>query len=625
MALALSHDLPALLQKHFGYSAFRPLQEDIINTVLTGGDALVVMPTGSGKSLCFQLPALCLDGMTLVISPLISLMKDQVDGLRADGVSAAFLNSSQSTAEQAAVKIAVQRGEVRLLYIAPERLSAEGFPSFLSSLNVRLIAIDEAHCISEWGHEFRPDYRMLTLLRATLPHIPCIALTATATPKVREDIQEQLNLGSARVFLSSFNRENLTYHVYPKARSFERLLLILRKSGRLPAIIYCFSRRDTEGLALDLTAEGFSCLPYHAGLEPQVRRETQEKFMRDEIDIVTATIAFGMGIDKPDVRTVVHMDLPKNIEGYYQETGRAGRDGLPSDCILFHSYGDKFKQEYFIDQMQDPDQQKTARQKLDLMLRYGESESCRRAYLLRYFGEKYDALSCNGCDRCLQSGTMFDATEVAQKILSAVIRTGERFGAAHITAVLCGKNSERISALGHCDLPVFGCVADYDERQLREIIISLIASGHLKKAQGQYPTLSVTDIGREFLKTKKPLRLRAPEEKMDIAQRKQDEKELPFDPALFEELRTLRRAIAEEQGIAAFVVFGDRTLREMATYFPQRPESFHRIYGVSQRKQEQYGTRFLAVIQRFALSRGVAEREMLLRGDQERRRERSVR
>ncbi len=566
------------------------------------------MPTGSGKSLCFQLPALCMDGITLVISPLIALMKDQVDSLCANGIAAAFLNSSQSAAEQATVRNEIVNGNVRLLYIAPERLAVEGFLSFLSAIKVKLIAIDEAHCISEWGHEFRPDYRNLTILRDTFPTVPVIALTATATPKVREDIREQLSLHDAPLFLSSFNRPNLTYQVYPKKRAFDRLLLLFRDKKRLPAIVYCFSRKGTESLAADLNAEGFKALPYHAGLDAEVRKKTQDSFMLGDIDIITATTAFGMGIDKPDVRTVVHFDLPKNIESYYQETGRAGRDGLGSDCVLFFSYGDKIKQEFFIDEIQDKAQQKVMRQKLAQMLRYGEIETCRRAYLLRYFDEKDVAETCNGCDCCLDQGEVFDATIVTQKILCAVIKTGERFGAAHVCDVLCGKTSERMRNLKHDQLSVFGAVTDFDIGQLHDIVQSLLQKNLLAKADGQYPTLSVPEAGRMFLKEKSTLKLRKPRESSVFTKRAKNDEDIAFNEELFEELRALRRKIAEKDGVAAFVVFGDRSLREMAAYFPKKAESFRKMYGVSDKKAEQYGSEFLPIIQRFASVHGLEEK-----------------
>lgn len=619
-------DLTGLLQKHFGYGSFRPLQEKIVQTVIGGGDALVVMPTGSGKSLCFQLPALCLPGVTLVMSPLISLMKDQVDGLLADGIPAAFLNSSQNPEEQDRVMTTVRKGEMKLLYIAPERLAVPGFQAFLRSITLSLIAIDEAHCISEWGHEFRPDYRNLQTLRKDFPDVPCIALTATATPKVREDIRAQLNLGDAPLFLSSFNRENLTYHVYPKRSAFERLLILLQKPGRLPAIVYCFSRKDTEALADDLKAEGLSALPYHAGLEPERRRKAQEAFMQDNVQVIAATIAFGMGIDKPDVRTVVHMDLPKNIEGYYQETGRAGRDGLQSDCVLFYSFGDRFKQEFFINQIADRSQQLLTRQKLEQMVQYCELHTCRRGALLRYFGEDWTLQNCASCDRCLSQGELFDATEISQKILSAVIRTGERFGLAHVADVLKGKNTERIRSLGHHELPVFGIVKDYDDHQLRDLITALVIEKLLSKAEGKYPTLSVTDAGRDFLQKRGTVRLRKPEQRLEIAEKAGDA-DIPFEAALFEELRALRRSLSEKQGVAAFVVFGDRSLREMAAYLPHSPKTFGQVYGVSTRKLEQYGEGFMTVIRQYASEHHLEEKPIPSSGRKvrERRKDRAVR
>jgi ATP-dependent DNA helicase RecQ len=607
--LAITPDLSGLLQKHFGYSAFRPLQEEIIKTVLDGKDCLTVMPTGSGKSLCFQLPALCLPGITLVISPLIALMKDQVDGLQADGVAAAFLNSSQTSQDQARIMDDARAGRLKLLYIAPERLSVGNFRAFLSSIPLSLIAIDEAHCLSEWGHEFRPDYRLLAELRTLFPRCPCIALTATATPQVQDDIRAQLKLSDAPLFLSSFNRENLTYHVYPKERSFERLVMTLRKNGRLPAIIYCFSRKDTEMLAIDLKAEGFSCLPYHAGLEQEVRSKAQERFMRDEVQVITATIAFGMGIDKPDVRTVVHMDLPKTMEGYYQETGRAGRDGLPSDCILFYSHADTFKHEYFIRQIEDASQQRIARAKMEAMTAYAEIRSCRRRSLLRYFDEHFAPESCNSCDRCLVQEELFDATQIAQKILCGVIKTGERFGGAHVADVLKGKNTARIRALGHMQLSVFGIVQDFSDQQIKDLIGHLIAKGYLLKATGLYSTLSVTPQGHALLASQEKLLLpKLPEALIFAEQARQTD--IAFDPMLFEELRTLRRSIAERQKVAAFIIFGDRSLREMAAYFPQTPQKFQQIYGVSDQKLAQYGEAFLGVIRRFAAAHGHGEQEI---------------
>lgn len=603
-------DIHSLLETHFGYTSFRPKQEEIINTVLSGSDCLVVMPTGGGKSLCFQVPALALDGITLVISPLIALMKDQVDGLRENGVAAAFLNSTQTPEEQWDVMHDAKSGALKLLYIAPERLGSQAFQEFLSDIPLKLIAIDEAHCISEWGHEFRPDYRQLKILRTRFPHIPCIALTATATPEVREDIRTQLKLTDAPLFLSGFNRTNLSYHVYPKARAFERLLLILKNKERLPAIVYCFSRKSVEVLAADLSAEGLQCLPYHAGLTPDLRKRTQDKFMRDDVQLITATTAFGMGIDKPDVRTVIHLDLAKNIESYYQETGRAGRDGLPSECILFYSESDRFKQEYFIQQIEDPVQQKYSREKLEQMARYGQIRTCRRRYLMEYFDDTFPEDNCGACDRCLsKEDERVDSTEIARIILQAIQATGERFGGGHVIDVLRGRSTARTQSAGHDGLHAFGSAKTWSNPMLKHILEELIAEKYIVRADGMYPTLSLSNISREFLESDAILILRKSEQTLTVSERTEETDE-HFRIDLFEDLRAVRRTLAEKHGVAAFVIFGDRSLKEMATYYPQTPESFQQIYGVSARKGEQYGPQFLQVIKQYAEANTLQERQI---------------
>ena len=411
------------LKAYFGFDQFITLQKEIISKVIAKRDTLVLMPTGGGKSLCYQLPALSFTGLTLVVSPLIALMKDQVDGLHANGIPAGLLNSGQGPEESSLVHDQAKQGEIKILYVAPGRLALPGFQRLLQSLDVSLIAIDEAHCISEWGHDFRPDYRNLKSLRKSLPGVPVIALTATATALVREDIINQLGLAQPEIFISSFNRPNLTYTIQPKTEPLGTLLHLLEKHNGGSAIVYRFSRKATEETALELSERGFNAFPYHAGLERDVRHETHEKFIRDQVQIIVATIAFGMGIDKPDVRLVVHYDLPKTVEGYYQETGRAGRDGLASDCVLFYSYGDRSKQEYFISQIEDIDERTKAHTKLEQVLTMCDLQTCRRAYLMEYLGESWSKTECGGCDICLLPREEFDATEIAQKILSKAIRT----------------------------------------------------------------------------------------------------------------------------------------------------------------------------------------------------------
>ena len=588
--------------------------------VLGKEHSLVLMPTGGGKSLCYQLPALCLDGLTVVVSPLIALMKDQVDALRANGIPAAFVNSSMTAAEIGGIHTAALTGRVKILYIAPERLTVPGFVSFLDSASISLIAIDEAHCISEWGHDFRPDYRNLKTLRARFPDVPCIALTATATERVREDIVAQLDISNGKTFVSSFNRENLSYTVLPKSDRFSELLKLLRKHRGESSIIYCFSRKDTEELVEDLKEEGLSALAYHAGLDPSIRRSNQERFIRDEVPIIVATIAFGMGIDKPDVRLIVHYDMPKSVESYYQETGRAGRDGLSSDCVLFYSPGDRSRQEYWIGQMQDAEEKRRARRKLDGMVEYSELTGCRRAYLLRYFGEEFQEPNCGGCDVCLADMEEFDATIIAQQILSAVIRTGERYGSAHVANVLRGSRAKRVIESGHDKLSVYGIARELSKDEIQGITRQLIDGGLLAKAEGEYPTLAVTAAGREFLRSRASLHLARKKERPS-GKKPTDRSRLDYDRGLFELLRELRRTLAEERGVPPYVVFGDVSLVEMAYFLPQSRESFARISGVGAAKLEEYGEVFVEHIREYGEEHGLQEREKPL----ERRRSRSVR
>ena len=593
------------LKAYFGFDRFLPLQEEIITKVLAKRDTLVLMPTGGGKSLCYQLPALRLKGLTLVVSPLIALMKDQVDGLGANGVPAGLLNSTLAAQEANQVQDQARQGKIKILYVAPERLALPGFQRFLQSLDVSLIAIDEAHCISEWGHDFRPDYRNLKSLRRDFPGVPVIALTATATEPVREDIINQLGLDKPEIFISSFNRPNLTYTIQPKTEPLGSLLHLLEKHQGGSAIIYRFSRKATEETALELSERGFSALPYHAGLERDLRRETQEKFIRDQVQIVVATIAFGMGIDKPDVRLVVHYDLPKTVEGYYQETGRSGRDGLPSDCVLFYSYGDRSKQEYFISQIEDDDEREKAHNKLDQVLALCDLQTCRRAYLMEYLGESWPQTNCGGCDICLLPREEFDATEIAQKILSTVIRTGERFGVNYLVDVLRGSANKAVRTRGHHELPVFGISRDVDSDDLKEMVRSLVTNGLLAQNGGDYPTLGVSQRGHKFLKNREKLTLTRPKQAAPVRQVAfPGDRETAYDTKLFDELAALRLEIATDREVPAYQIFGNKSLQQMAFHMPQNELEFSKISGVGDAKLRDFSERFLEVINEYVEATG---------------------
>ena len=593
------------LKAYFGFDRFLPLQEEIITKVLAKRDTLVLMPTGGGKSLCYQLPALRLKGLTLVVSPLIALMKDQVDGLGANGVPAGLLNSTLAAQEASQVQDQARQGKIKILYVAPERLALPGFQRFLQSLDVSLIAIDEAHCISEWGHDFRPDYRNLKSLRRDFPGVPVIALTATATEPVREDIINQLGLDKPEIFISSFNRPNLTYTIQPKTEPLGSLLHLLEKHQGGSAIIYRFSRKATEETALELSERGFSALPYHAGLERDLRRETQEKFIRDQVQIVVATIAFGMGIDKPDVRLVVHYDLPKTVEGYYQETGRAGRDGLPSDCVLFYSYGDRSKQEYFISQIEDDDEREKAHNKLDQVLALCDLQTCRRAYLMEYLGESWPQTNCGGCDICLLPREEFDAPEIAQKILSTAIRTGERFGVNYLVDVLRGSANKAVRTRGHHELPVFGISRDVDSDDLKEMVRSLVTNGLLAQNGGDYPTLGVSQRGHKFLKNREKLTLTRPKQAAPVRQVAfPGDRETAYDTKLFDELAALRLEIATDREVPAYQIFGNKSLQQMAFHMPQNELEFSKISGVGDAKLRDFSERFLEVINEYVEATG---------------------
>ncbi len=589
------------LKKYFGYDQFLSLQEEIIQHVLSKQDSLVLMPTGGGKSLCYQLPALLFDDLTIVISPLISLMKDQVDALKENGIPAEFINSTLSYHEIDHIQDLTRQGEIKILYLAPERLAIPAFRHFLSELKINLIAIDEAHCISEWGHDFRPDYRNLKTLADDYPDTPIIALTATATRDVQEDIAIQLNLRDSKTFTASFNRPNLSYIIHPKTgqfADFQALIALLEKYKDESTIIYCFSRKDTESIADQLRDNGFQALPYHAGLDDGTRKATQESFIRDKVSIITATIAFGMGIDKSNVRLIVHYSLPKSLENYYQETGRAGRDGLPSECVLFYSYGDKMKQDFFIDQKEDPDDKKKARRKLSEILRLCEITSCRRRFILNYFGEDWDKEDCGGCDVCLAKSMpveTFDATEITQKVLSAVIRTGEGFGAQHICDVLRGSKNQKVKDWKHDALSVYGIVKDFAVDELKQIIRQLIAEDLLIRTEAERPTLRMGDKGFKFLKQRETINLPI----LKQPARLRENRDTAYDQVLFDRLRVCRKKIAESKDLPPFVIFHDTALRDMAVFKPQSLESFAQIKGVGESKLNEFAEPFITVIKNY--------------------------
>src|SRR5438128_966474 len=517
-------DLAGALKKHFGYSEFRPLQEEIIRDALAARDVFVLMPTGGGKSLCFQLPALMRDGLTIVVSPLSSLMKDQVDALQTSGIPASYLNSTLDRDESKARWRGLHRGEYRMLYVAPERLMLETFLEHALNWRIAQFAIDEAHCISEWGHDFRPEYRDLKKLREHFPDAPFIALTATATERVRADIVKQLKLREPRCYVASFNRPNLTYRVVPKSAPYEQLLALIRSRPNDSGIVYCASRKSTESLARNLSEDGISAKPYHAGLTSSERTKHQEAFLRDDVRVVTATIAFGMGINKPNVRFVVHYDLPKNLESYYQETGRAGRDGLPSECVLLFSAGDVAKQIHFIDEKSESEA-RIARAQLQQMVHYAETRDCRRMTLLRYFGEEYTKPSCEGCDNCLTPRETFDGTIPAQKFLSCVHRihakNGFGFGLNHIVDVLRGADTESIRQRSHNELSTYGIGRALKRDAWQAIGRELLRLGLIESAPGKFATLGLTLAGRDALRHRTPITLT---KQIEVVEQSRDQK-----------------------------------------------------------------------------------------------------
>ncbi len=648
---SLSARMYSALHQYFGYTSFRPLQEEIIRDVLERKDVFVLMPTGGGKSMCYQLPALLMEGVTIVVSPLISLMKDQVDGLEANGIAAACMNSTQSAREIRDVKTAFLENRLKVLYVAPERLMMPGTFAFLKKGKVSLFAIDEAHCISEWGHDFRPEYRKLKLLRdpkTGFPDIPVIALTATATERVREDIVSQLNLDIALEkgpYVASFNRKNLYYEVRPKKETFSEIADYLHRHRGEAGIIYCQSRNSVEALTKKLNLAGFRALPYHAGLSDTERTRNQDMFIKDDVDIIVATIAFGMGIDKSNVRFVIHYDLPRNLESYYQETGRGGRDGSPCECILFFSRGDRFKIEYFISQKTNEKEKDVSLVQLRQMVAFCEGNKCRRQTLMEYFGEELSE-PCGNCDCCLTPKGTFDGTEAAKKLITCIQELNQRFGTNYVIDVLTGSKNKKIRQNRHEKLKSHGIGREFTKEQWRSLAYEMINTGLLDVSGAQYPVLKLTAMSRKILTGTERVELVCPEgfapeaveslmpsiaagikgkkadnlyfpvegssegtfsEKFSVAAdvlknteiRKAIKSGKEPDPILFERLKALRKDIALKKNLPPYIIFSDTTLKEMATRFPRNPEEFHSITGVGEHKLRKYGDVFLKEIENY--------------------------
>ncbi|MCX5865014.1 MAG: DNA helicase RecQ [Deltaproteobacteria bacterium] len=588
------------LKKIFGYTTFRPPQQEIIEGLIRGEDAFVLMPTGGGKSLCYQIPALHRPGVGIVVSPLISLMKDQVDALVACGVRAAFYNSSLKSEEARQVLAQLHREELDLLYVAPERLMSEGFVERLREVPIALFAIDEAHCISQWGHDFRPEYSKLGQLRKLFPDIPVIALTATAEPHTRKDILERLGLRANQCYVSGFDRPNIRYTVLEKHKPFAQLAYFLQGRREEAGIVYCLSRKRVEKVTEQLREAGFSAASYHAGLPAMQRQRVQEDFLRDDVQIIVATVAFGMGIDKSNIRYVVHYDIPKNLESYYQETGRAGRDGLAAEALLLFGYGDIALARSLIENSDNAEQKRIELHKLNTMVGFAEALSCRRQVLLGYFGDRLEQ-DCGNCDICLNPPELVDVTEDARKALSCVFRVDQRFGVGHVIEVLRGSKKERLLQLGHDRLSTYGIGADKSQEYWGSILRHLVQQGYLEQDVSNYSVLKLSESARPLLRGEQTLSMAKPRAKIAALPKAVRRKvgDLEYNQELFARLRTVRKALADAAGVPPFVIFSDVALAEMAAHLPIDNEGFLRIHGVGAHKLERYGAEFLAEIQGF--------------------------
>lgn len=589
-----------VLKEVFGLPSFRGQQEEIIGHVVAGGDAVVLLPTGAGKSLCYQIPALCREGVAVVVSPLIALMRDQVEALRQSGVRAAALNSTLTPEEARDIREALAAGELDLLYVTPERLAGDGFMGLLSRTPIALFAIDEAHCISQWGHDFRPEYLQLARLKERFPGVPRLALTATADPQTRDDLIRRLQLDDARVFSASFDRPNIRYTIVRKDNAKAQLRDFLKAHEDASGIVYCLSRKKVEETAEWLTAQGVQALPYHAGLDRSIRDRHQDAFLKDEGPVLVATIAFGMGIDKPDVRFVAHLDLPSSIEAYYQETGRAGRDGLPSDAWMAYGMSDVSLRRRMIDEGGSPEEVKQVeRTKLDALLHVCETADCRRQALLAHFGERHEG-GCGNCDSCLTPAEMWDGTEAARKALSAMYRTGQRFGAGHLIDILRGNKTEKVERSRHDDLPTFGVGKDIDQKGWQSVFRQLAARGIISIDHAAYGALKLEESARPVLQGQQPVEFRRDpvrgRRQKAAAGAASDPSASPEEEALFQSLRAERLRLARDQGVPPYVIFHDTSLREMARRRPASVSDMADIPGVGSAKIARYGEAFLAVV-----------------------------
>ncbi len=589
-----------ILQKTYGYRSFRGEQAEIIEHVVSGRHAFVLMPTGGGKSLCYQIPALCREGVGVVISPLIALMQDQVDALKQLGVKAAAINSSMPAASVEQTKRLIRNGEIDLVYVAPERLLMDDFLALLEQSKVALFAIDEAHCVSQWGHDFRPHYTQLAALAERFPHVPRVALTATADKPTRKDIVERLHLAEGRTFVAGFDRPNIHYSILLKSSAQKQVLQFIKElHPRDSGIVYCLSRKTTDETAAWLVSQGCKALPYHAGMDAEDRARNQTRFLREDNIIMVATIAFGMGIDKPDVRFVAHLNIPKNIEAYYQETGRAGRDGLPADALMLYSLQDAVMQRNFIEESDAPEAQKRIEhQKLNALLGLCEVASCRRKIILEYFGDT--AEPCGNCDTCLSPPVTFDGTIAAQKALSCAYRTGQRFGVAYLIDVLLGKEDERIQRFGHDKTSTFGIGREYTQNEWQSIFRQLVALNLLTADGSEFGGLKMTPQGQAFLKQRETLHLRKFTGKVKTSTPRHARPAMTFDDEvdseLFAAMKVARLELAREQNVPPYVIFHDRTLRELAIHKPRSLAALSQISGVGEKKMERYGDTFLQVI-----------------------------